>query len=83
MTYRMKKIFATLLLILSINVTSKAQIFILDDELEGPRIQNEAFYIDNPLDHGSGEDWYVPVGSGTLLLAGLAGAYLVDKKRKK
>lgn len=51
--------------------------------VKGPRIQNEAFYIDNPLDHGSGEDWYVPIGSGALLLAGLAGAYLLGKKRKK
>ena len=82
MTYRMKKISATLLLIISFSVTSKAQVFILDDELEGPRTQSEEFFIDNPLDHGSGEDWYVPVGSGALLLAGLAGAYLLGKKKK-
>ena len=78
----MKKIFATLLLILSINVTSKAQIFIMDD-VDNPRTQTEEFFVNNPLDHGSGEDWYVPVGSGVLLLAGLAGTYLLGKKKKK
>ena len=83
MTYRMKKISATLLLIISFSVTSKAQVFILDDELDNPRIQSEEFFIDNPLGHGSGEDWYVPVGSGVLLLAGLAGTYLLGKKKKK
>ena len=83
MTYRMKKISATLLLIISFSVTSKAQVFILDDELDNPRIQSEEFFIDNPGWHGSGEDWYTPVGDGVLLLAGLAGTYLLGKKKKK
>ena len=83
MTYRMKKISATLLLIISFSVTSKAQVFIIDDELDNPRIQSEEFFIDNPGWHGSGEDWYTPVGSGTLLFAALGGVYLVGKRKKK
>lgn len=83
MTYRMKKISATLLLIISFSVTSKAQVFILDDELDSPRTQSEEFFIDNPGWHGSGEDWYTPVGSGALLLAALGGAYLIGKKKQK
>ena len=83
MTYRMKKISATLLLIISFSVTSKAQVFIIDDELDNPRIQSEEFFIDNPGWHGSGEDWYTPVGSGVLLLAALGGAYLIGKKKQK
>ena len=33
-------------------------------------------------EHNSGEDWYTPVGSGSVLLIGLAGAYLLGKRKK-
>ena len=78
----MKKILATLLLILSFNFVSNAQIFLIDDEIDNPRIPSDEFNIDNPGWHGSGEDWYTPIGDGALLLAALGGAYLVGKKKK-
>lgn len=83
MTYKMKKILTTLILILSFSLMSNAQVFLLDDEIDNPRNPNDEFFIDNPGWHGSGEDWYVPVGSGTLLFAALGGVYLLGKKKKK
>ena len=85
MTNKIKKILATLMLVFSFSITLNAQIFIVDDDEYNSRY-TEDFNVDNPNWHGSGEDWfeeYVPVGSGTLLLAGLAGAYLLGKKKKK
>lgn len=73
------------MLVLSFSITLNAQIFIIDDDASDSRELDE-FNIYNPDWHGSGEDWfeeYVPVGSGALLLAGLAGAYLLGKKKKK
>ena len=83
MTYKMKKILSTLILILSFSLMSNAQVFLIDDEIDNPRIPNNEFFIDNPGWHGSGEDWYTPVGDGALLLAALGGAYMLGKKRKK
>ena len=78
----MKKILSTLILIFSFSLMSNAQVFLIDDEIDNPRIQNDEFNIDNPGSHGLGEDWYTPVGDGALLLAALGGAYLLGKKKK-
>jgi hypothetical protein len=60
-----------------------AQVF-LDDETMNSNRAGEvappgAFIPEQGVDH----DQYVPVGEGMLLLAGLAGAYLVGKRRKE
>ena len=39
--------------------------------------------IPNPAIYDSGDDWYAPLGEGIVLLAGLAGAYLIGKRRKE
>ena len=39
--------------------------------------------VDLPGIYDSGEDWFTPVGEGIFVLAGLAGAYLVGKRRKE
>ena len=86
MTNKMKKILSTLILILSFSIMSNAQVFLIDDGIDNPRIVNEEFSIVNPGWHNSGQDWfeeYVPVGNGALLLAALGGAYMLGKKRKK
>ena len=82
MKNKMKKILATLLVILSFSIMSNAQVFLIDDGIDNPRNPNEEFNIVNPGYHGSSEDWYTPVGDGTLLLAALGGAYLFGKKKK-
>ena len=63
-------------------VSASAQVFVLE-ESDNQRDGSETpdFNIYNP-DFGQGTDFYAPVGSGALLLAGLAGAYLLGKKKK-
>ena len=62
---------------------AEAQVFIMDSDIDNPRVETEEFDINNPGFHGSGSDWYLPLGDGALLLAALGGAYLLNKKRKK
>ena len=81
-TDKMKKLIATVSLILAFATVSNAQVFLIDDGIDNPRNPNDEFNINNPGYHGSGEDWYTPVGDGALLLAALGGAYLFGKKKK-
>ena len=80
----MKKRIMILAAALMFAASASAQVFVLeenDNQREGTD-----FNISNP-EFGDGTDFYeetyVPVGSGALLLAGLAGAYLLGKKKKK
>ncbi len=66
--------------------TASAQVFIMEEEYgasnrEGTR--EIPGFINNPGGHGTGPDWYVPVGDGILLLAGFGAAYLFGKSRKR
>jgi uncharacterized protein (DUF39 family) len=58
-----------------------AQVFIMDeDDYQGNRAAGPGAMIpmqDNP------NDQYIPVGEGVFVLAGLAGAYLLGKRRKE
>ena len=65
--------------------SAPAQVFMLNEnESQRDGSETPGFNIDNPDGFGQGTDYYyTPVGSGTLLLAGLAGAYLIGKKKKK
>ena len=79
----MKKIIATLSIVFAVTFAAEAQVFIIDEDIDNPRVETEEFDINNPGFHGSGSDWYLPLGDGALLLAALGGAYLLNKKRKK
>ena len=64
--------------------TAKAQVFIIDDdEFANMRDGSATMDIPNPQIYNSGEDWFVPAGEGIFVLAGLAGAYLLGKRRKE
>lgn len=78
----MKKILYTLALALMLSMSATAQVFMLEDSDSERADAEGGLIIVNPDYHGSGEDWYTPLGGGTLLLAGLGGAYLLGKKRK-
>ena len=67
-------------IVLGMAFGASAQVFMLDGD-ENQRNGTIEFNLNNP-GYGDGTDYYVPVGSGTLLLAGLAGAYLLGKKKK-
>jgi hypothetical protein len=63
-----------------------AQVFIMEEDDYNGKRQNTPsgqLSVDLPGIYDSGEDWYTPVGEGLLVLAGLAGAYLVGKRRKE
>ena len=61
-----------------------AQVFIDDDDINNRAGTDDAsMYVDNPGIFDSGEDWFVPVGEGIIMLAGLAGAYLIGKRKNE
>ena len=61
-----------------------AQVFIDDDDINNRAGTDDAsMYVDNPGIFDSGEDWFVPAGEGIVMLAGLAGAYLIGKCKNK
>ena len=78
----MKKKIMTMAAALMLAASASAQVFVLEDNDNQREDVDPGFNIDNPDGFGQGTDYYTPVGSGTLLLVGLAGAYLVGKKKK-
>ena len=61
-----------------------AQVFIDDDDINNRAGTDDAsMYVDNPGIFDSGEDWFVPVGESLFVLAGLAGAYLLGKRKNE
>lgn len=63
-------------------VSAKAQIFLQESEAGERAESNPTLGIDVP-GFGEGTDYYVPTGSGIILLATLGGAYLMGKKKKQ
>lgn len=81
---KMKKIMTIMAALLLTASVSQAQIFLMDEEEYGLRDGSlpEDISLIVPT-HWVTYDQYAPIGGGTLLLAGLGGAYLLGKKRKK
>jgi hypothetical protein len=81
----MKKAIMIAAALMMFAATAKAQVFIIDDdEFSKNRATSDGgMLVDLPQIYNSGEDWYAPVGEGIVLLAGLAGAYLIGKRRKE
>ena len=78
----MKKI--VLLLLLSLSLVSKAQIFIDDDEYEGTlRNGQSSSSLLVPIQGQQSDQQFTTLGEGVLLLGCLGGAYLLNKRRKK
>lgn len=78
-----KKIVTIVVALMLSSIPAMAQVFMTDEELQNSRVGTTNFGVDLPGLYNSGEDWYAPVGSGSLLLAGLAGAYLLGKRKKE
>ncbi|MBR6227142.1 MAG: hypothetical protein IKQ79_02460 [Bacteroidales bacterium] len=81
----MKKAIMIAAALMMFAATAKAQVFIIDDdEFSKNRATSDGgMLVDLPQIYNSGEDWYVPAGEGIFVLAGLAGAYLLGKRRKE
>ena len=79
-----KRIISILTILLMVAGTASAQVFMLSEESSNQRLEEDP--SDLPFIPGLGmssDQGYVPAGSGALLLAGLAGAYLLGTKKKK
>ena len=71
---------------LMMSVAANAQIYVLEQDASNARAGESAeilggFVPENGVEYDQGQ--YVSLGSGALLLVGLAGAYLLGKKKKK
>ena len=70
-------------LLVMMSHTAYSQMFLMDFDQDGnPRDPAEDMGTIIPIE-GLDVDQYVPIGDGILLLAGLGGAYLLAKKKKK
>lgn len=79
-----KRIVVLLTALMLMAGTMNAQIFIADDEFEGTmRLEEDEFVLFVPVQGHEGDQSYSPVGSGLLLLTGMAGAYLLTKRKKQ
>lgn len=79
----MNKKIMFLVLFFAFSIAAKAQVFILDEEFEGEeRLGYQEFELITPY-QGTDDDEFAPIGDGLLALTGLAGAYLIAKRKKK
>lgn len=77
------RIIIALFLFMSMALTSRAQIFLSDDEESSRSPEATTTFIDMPNAFGMGTDYYIPTGSGVVLLAAMGGAYLLKKREKE
>lgn len=74
-----RNIFLAAVLLLAMATPSRAQIFVMDEDMNfRPAVDEEAVLSNPPL--AQGYDYYLPIGDGLLLLTALGGAYLLKKK---
>lgn len=73
----------TLVFGLMICLSASAQVFMLDGDMNRENVTPNTFGELEVPNMDTGEDHiFVPVGTGSLLLMALGGAYLIGKKRK-
>ena len=81
----MKKLIMTSAIATMLAAPAMAQVFLDDEDLNnrGDGADPSGLFIDNPAVYDSGDDWYTPVGEGIFALVGLAGAYLLGKRKNE
>ena len=82
----MKKLIITIAIATMLSVPAMAQVFMDDEDLNQNRgeVTPNEFGVMVPRTGVTYDQYkYTPVGEGILLLAGLAGAYLIGKRRKE
>lgn len=80
-----KKVLAIATVLMMMAAPAMAQVFLDDDDSWNNRNgeNSSELLVNNPAVYDSGEDWFVPVGEGIMVLAGLAGAYLLGKRKNE
>ena len=80
MIFRNKIALILTVLLFSTGIT-QAQIFIMDEDVEGNiRLGDKDFTVPVPY-QGTDLDEYLPLGNGVWLLTALGGAYLLRKRK--
>ena len=79
----MKKLIMTIAIATMLAVPAMAQVFLDDEAAHSDRLGNDAPNYPYVPEQNVNYDQYAPVGGGVLLLAGLAGAYLLGKRKKE
>ena len=81
----MKKLIIAITAVLTLaTAPAMAQVFLDDEGVTNNRTQVDANEIGVMVpSQDVNYDQFTPVGGGVLLLAGLAGAYLIGKRRKE
>ena len=87
--YRMRKVIVMVAFLGMMALTlcpgkAMSQVFLTQEDMENSLRASapEEFVIPVPYEGGD-LDQYLPLGSGVWLLAGLGGAYLLSKRRKR
>ena len=78
-----KRIIAIATVLMMAAAPAMAQVFIDEDDVNNRVIDDGGMFVDNPGIYNSGQDWFTPVGEGIFVLAGLAGAYLLRKRKNE
>ena len=80
-----KRIIAIATVLMMAAAPAMAQVFIDDEDGNSRFGEKDPTMMDipNPQIYDSGEDWYLPIGEGVFVLAGLAGAYLLGKRKNE
>lgn len=78
-------IMLSLMVLLFGSINSHAQVFIMEDDEFNIRINDGHAEFPFPgMDPAHDTTWdYTPIGNGIWLLGGLAGAYLLGKRKRK
>ena len=79
----MKKLIMTIAIATMLAVPAMAQVFLDDEAVNSDRLGTNGANLPYVPEQNVTHDQYTPVGEGILLLAGLAGAYLIGKRRKE
>ena len=79
----MKKLIMTIAIATMLAAPAMAQVFLDDEAVNSDRLGSNGANLPYVPEQNVTHDQYTPVGGGVLLLAGLAGAYLIGKRRKE
>ncbi len=80
----MKKLIVIIAALMLATAPAMAQVFIMDeDEYNNGRVSDPAAFGVMVPEQDVTYDQYLPLGEGIVVLAGLAGAYLLGKRRKE
>lgn len=78
-----KRIIAITTVLMLAAAPAMSQVFLDDEAVNSDRLGTNGANLPYVPEQNVTHDQYTPVGEGILLLAGLAGAYLIGKRRKE